>query len=367
MAALAVLAAHAPWLTTGHYDLTYWISKQQTFLGSIAVAAFFVMSGFLVTQSFLNSRSVLEYAGKRALRIFPALLVVVLLSMLVIGPVFTNLDLHSYFSNNEFYSYFLNAGFIVRYPLPGVFSDHVHPIVNGSLWTLRYEAACYVLLAVIGLMGLLDRKWLMLSVAAGILVATGLGVGSPREILSMRLKLSLGALGTVEIGPTLRLLSYFAVGSLAFVWRYQIPSDWRLGCVAVAGCATGFIAGLHDLLFPLCGGYLVLALGLARRLDFASLRGRDYSYGVYIYSFPIQQMLIATVPLGSFWLVNMLLAVPLTLACAMLSWHAIERPALVLKAPLSAVVSHLLTFRFPLASIDPRKPSDSRFESLDSP
>jgi peptidoglycan/LPS O-acetylase OafA/YrhL len=143
------------------------------------------MSGFLVTQSFLNSRSVLEYAGKRALRIFPALLVVVLLSMLVIGPVFTNLDLHSYFSNNEFYSYFLNAGFIVRYPLPGVFSDHVHPIVNGSLWTLRYEAACYVLLAVIGLMGLLDRKWLMLSVAAGILVATGLGVGSPREILSM--------------------------------------------------------------------------------------------------------------------------------------------------------------------------------------
>lgn len=335
-AAFAVVAAHAPWLTEKNYDFTYWISNRQTFLGSIAVAAFFVMSGFLVAQSAARSASFLQFAGKRALRILPALIVVVALTSLVLGPLFTSLSIERYFADRQFWTYHLNVLLLTRHTLPGVFSDHVVPLVNGSLWTLRYEAMCYVIL---GVSALILSKWtkpIILGMTLAALVLTGLAAGDPREILDMPLHVSFPQLGQVTLGPLVRLFVYFGLGTVAFLYRDMIVLNRFWMGAAVIGLGFGLFLNLHDLLFPICGGYLILALGMSHKLDLPWLRGRDYSYGVYIYSFPVQQALIAITPLAGHWTGNLLLSTPIVLLCAALSWHCVEKPALEAKSLLAS-------------------------------
>jgi peptidoglycan/LPS O-acetylase OafA/YrhL len=331
IAATLVYLAHVVWLSTGHYDPLYAISHKQTFLGSIGVGVFFVISGFLIAQSFARCSSVIEFAMKRILRIFPGLFVVVALSALLVGPALTTLPLRQYFSNELFSEYFLNAIGGITLLLPGVFNENPIPIVNGSLWTLRYEALCYAILALVGISRLLSRKSAIL-VAAGLLVLLGgLAHGQPREILILPLGLPLGPLGTLSVGPLLRLLPYFMVGTSSYLWRYYLPLDWRLAIVAAIGVVLGLLTNFHDLLFPICGGYLAIYVGMLEALDFRWLRTRDYSYGIYIYSFPVQQVVIALFPMAKHWWINALLSGPLTLALAALSWSFVERPALSLK------------------------------------
>lgn len=331
LAATLVFLAHTVWLSTGHYDPLYALSNEQTFLGSIGVSVFFVISGFLIAQSFARCSSVMEFSAKRFLRIFPGLFTVVVFTALCVGPTLTTLPLRQYFGNALFSEYFLNAVGGIKLFLPGVFNDNPIPIVNGSLWTLRYEVLCYAILALIGISGLLSRRSVIL-VATGLLVLlSGLAVGEPREILILPLSFSLGALGTLSVGPLLRLIPFFMVGTSSYLWRYYLPLDWRLAIVATIGVVLGLLTNFHDLLFPICGGYLTIYVGMLEAWDFRWLRTRDYSYGIYIYSFPIQQVVIALFPMAKHWWINTLLSGPLTLALAALSWGFIERPALSLK------------------------------------
>lgn len=334
IAATLVYLAHVVWLTTGHFDLLYAMSDKQTFLGSIGVGVFFVISGFLITQSFARCSSVVEFALKRILRIFPGLFVVVASTALFVGPALTTLPLRQYFSNELFSEYFLNAIGGITLLLPGVFTENPIPIVNGSLWTLRYEVLCYALLALVGISGLLSRRSAFLVATVLLVLLGGLAVGQPREILILPLSLPLGSLGTLPVGPLLRLLPYFMVGTSSYLWRYYLPVDWWLATVAAIGVVVGLLTNFHDLLFPICGGYLTICVGMIETLDFRWLRTRDYSYGIYIYSFPVLQVVIALFPMAKHWWISALLSGPLTFALAALSWSFVERPALSLKKML---------------------------------
>src|SRR5690606_32522939 len=153
LAASAVVFGHSFWLSgrgateplrllTGSYDTA-----------DIAVHVFFVMSGFLIAASWLNSRNPIEFFGKRALRIFPALCIAILLTVLVVGPLATRWPLDEYWSDGQTLRYLSNIALLTQFHLPGVFADNPFPhTVNGSVWTLPYEVMMYVSVLLLGLL-----------------------------------------------------------------------------------------------------------------------------------------------------------------------------------------------------------------------
>ena len=156
-AALMVMFSHSYPLTTGDNDSEplFMLTKCQTDFGVAAVNIFFIVSGFLVSQSLMRKKSLADYFRARALRIFPALIVMILLLVFVAGPVLTTLSLHAYFSNQHTWHY-LTLMYVFNndvQSLPGVFENNpFHHVVNGSLWTIRYELTCYIALPAIVLL-----------------------------------------------------------------------------------------------------------------------------------------------------------------------------------------------------------------------
>jgi len=133
--------------------------------GSIAVGIFFVMSGYLIASSWLASSSPKSFLIKRALRIFPALIVAVLLSVFVIGPMVTQFSLGRYLAADGTWTYLQNILLVTRYELPGVFTGNIYPdVVNGSLWTLPLEVLMYIGVMILGLTGFLKRRLIFLPI-----------------------------------------------------------------------------------------------------------------------------------------------------------------------------------------------------------
>ncbi|HEX4191588.1 MAG TPA: acyltransferase family protein, partial [Stellaceae bacterium] len=163
LAALAVILSHAFLIAQGteKNDPLNWLTGNQCMLGLTGVFVFFAVSGFLVTQSFEQTRSPLRYLMKRVLRIFPAYLVCLVLTAFVLGPIVTTLSLGDYLHRPEPYRYlFYNSFFDIRvHELPGVmFVDNpVGLEVNGSLWSLGCEFDMYLMVLVLGLLRLI--RW----------------------------------------------------------------------------------------------------------------------------------------------------------------------------------------------------------------
>ena len=131
-------------------------------MGPLGVYIFFAISGYLVAQSWQRDPNVPRFLAKRALRIFPGLLVCTLLSVLVLGPWLTTLDMATYWRNEHTRGYFTNVALYMTYHLPGVFAQNKLPhAVNGSLWSLPVEFFMYLLLAFLGLVGtwFQNQKW----------------------------------------------------------------------------------------------------------------------------------------------------------------------------------------------------------------
>ena len=166
IAASMVFLSHGITLHGGGYPFGPFLGHTYT-LASLAVAMFFVISGFLVTASWCRQPHILTYLQHRALRIFPALVISVLLTIAVLGPLITSLPLREYLEHPDAIRYLRN---IVLYPgnktLPGVFENNHTIIVNGSLWTLAVEFCMYILVILLGITGLLQRRYVPLIILA---------------------------------------------------------------------------------------------------------------------------------------------------------------------------------------------------------
>jgi peptidoglycan/LPS O-acetylase OafA/YrhL len=322
-AAVAVLASHAFDLapTSGWPEPMRQFSGGQSNLAGTAVYVFFLISGFLVTASYLRSRTLSEYASKRALRILPALVVVVLLTACVLGPALTTKPLGDYFADATFRSHLWNVVTIGDFLLPGVFEHTPNKMVNGSIWTLRYEVVCYTLLALVFAAGLLGYRRAFLVVLVPLIVLGWWAKG--RHIYTF------APLG-IEFPYILRFLAYFAAGMAFYIFKDFIVLDWRLATVAALLSIVFLRFGYYHLFFPLLGGYIVMFLAMQPSLGPAFLRENDYSYGFYLYAFPLQQLVVVLAPSYVAWWTNILWAVPLTLLFAVASWHLVERPTLSL-------------------------------------
>ncbi|MFQ1701371.1 acyltransferase family protein [Loktanella agnita] len=325
LAALAVLISHAHPITQGFGATEPFQQSLGHSLGTLAVYAFFILSGFLIANSFERSRSQADFIIARMLRILPGLIISVLFVMLVIGPIATTLPLHLYLAAPATWE-FLPRNVLLMYPqytLPGVFTDQPYPSVEGSIWTLFYGVICYFGLFLIGVIGLLRHR-------VAFTVAT---------LLFLAAWITLSVL-TVDLHPKLRnlmgLSAPFAIGMLAYTWQHRIGlSVW----IALTLCALTWALRatvLYDLSLLVTMTYALFWLayipsGLIRAYN----RLGDYSYGLYIYAFPMQGFAVflfgAQTPLQ-----NIMFALPLSLIPAILSWHYAEQPFLSARRMLVA-------------------------------
>lgn len=281
---------------------------------------FFGLSGFLVTGSALRTRNLKVFLSFRVLRIVPALLTEVTLSALLLGAVMTTLPLADYFTDRRFLVYFGNVVGWIHMQLPGVFDANPRSgIVNQNLWTLHPELFSYAVMAAMMATALAyDRRrltivWGVLTLALAVInIATGWY--EPRGVY-----------------PSLVLIYAFVTGVVAFHWRDKIPVDGRLAVLAAVVAYA--LHGLPEVIFLVLFAhvYLMIWLGMQTFPRIGWLQTGDYSYGLYLYAFPVQQTLVALVPLAREWYWNFLLTVPITLVIAMLSWRFVEKPALALK------------------------------------
>jgi len=300
-------------------------------LGPVGVYIFFALSGYLVYQSFERDPHLARFLIRRALRLFPALAVVVMLSVLVLGPLITSVPTADYFRDPATRGHFWNLALYPIYYLPGVFTtNHVANAVNGSLWSLPVEFLMYLSvpltlgsrrLARIGFALLflcfatLHFTWIWPSTEMSVFWGSDL-----RQVPMCGIFFAAGAL--ISAG---RLERYLSLNTLVFA-----------GVLLLAGTVTHprFFMALW-LALPI----IVLGFGLHSSAvgRWVAARG-DYSYGIYLYAFPVQQSLLWWKPQIAFW-PYLLATLLLTSLAAYASWHLVENPALRLKprrqAPLA--------------------------------
>jgi peptidoglycan/LPS O-acetylase OafA/YrhL len=315
--------------------------------GSLAVKFFFFLSGLLVTNSLLEKPGVVGFSVARVCRVMPGLIVCVVLSALLLGPMVTSLPLAEYFHNPRTWSYIrANILLMPQWDLPGVFADHRNPGVNGSLWTLPFEVLCYVVLAASGLCGLFRRRAVASAVLAFVIGYAILTYAITIHGISLPVHLPLFVFRGLEA----RLLpACFAFGALLAVNQGLVQiRPWVLGLLILL-CALCRGTGLFQFVFYAALFYGLVLAATTPPLKRARLPG-DFSYGVYIYGFPSQQTLVFLYP---DWNVheNQLAATAAALIAGALSWFLVERPAIRAGRRLSAWSSPVATARKPAATL----------------
>lgn len=332
--AVSIVAWHCVYLAGSRaamLDSAFW------FAGYALVPMFFMLSGFLVAGSAMRL-DLRNFIINRVLRIVPALAVDVGLSALILGPIFTTLTLRAYFGDWDFWEYFLNIFGRVQYDLPGVFQANVASNrVNGALWTVPYEIGCYILMSGLMLLGWLRFPRLVAAASIALLLAA-VAVDLSGIVAHMgRLPGKLLTFLFLDRGAV--LLPAFTLGILGYQLRHRIPYDWRLAAAGLAICLGVALLGnqgldrplTHLFLMPVLA-YLVIFFGITRFPKLPYFSTGDYSYGIYLYHYPIAQALIALFP--NAWdirLLHVVATLALVTLFATFSWHCIEKPVLGLR------------------------------------
>jgi peptidoglycan/LPS O-acetylase OafA/YrhL len=322
--ALAVVVVHSVVTSYGSAaDKVLWVSPARGVIRLI-LPMFFALSGYLVSGSFFRTRTVAQFLALRVIRIYPALAVEVLLSALIVGPLLTTVPLETYFHDAKFAWYLFNVTGHIHYELPGVFQSNPYPDkVNEQLWTVPFELICYLTFVALAVLRFRTRSWvapvLFLAGVVGFLVLRAVKYDG-------RLPLNPSSLGGPEL--VLSFLAGVAIHSLGD----RLP--WRMSLCVMSGALSVFLLQYDPIGEYVClpfVAYFTVSLGLVNFRRSFLLLGADYSYGVYLYGYVIQQALACVFPWSRVWWINILLSVPLAIGIAAVSWGLVERPALGLR------------------------------------
>ncbi len=325
LAATAVLVSHAHPIALGPGAAEPLKALTGHSLGNISVQAFFVISGFLIAQSYERSRTRTRFVAARFLRLWPGLIVSILFVALLLGPVVTTLPAASYFGDTGTWTFVLrNITLLsVQFYLPGVFENLPYTAVEGSIWTLLHEVLCYVGLFMLGVLGVLGRP-----LAMGMVFTAFLALYWGVQIADLSLH--------PKIDNLITLAMPFGVGTAFYIWRDRLPLS--VFGIAGLGLLAWAVKGslLYDPAFALALGYAVFwAAYVPGGFLRAYNRLGDYSYGIYIYAFPLQGFAVWLLGPMTPW-ENIALSLPLVLIPSILSWHLVEKPGLALRGPLVA-------------------------------
>ncbi|TPN85049.1 acyltransferase [Mesorhizobium sp. CU2] len=335
-AAITVLLHHAHGsIYDAKADILFAFSGGFLHFGLLAVLVFFSISGFLVAPGLARSGKVIDYAVSRALRIFPALVVVVILTMILLGPILTTRSLPRYFSDSGLLLYAKNILTLTDDFLPGVQLPDGHPaIVNGALWTLHFEVLSYVALAVMSVVGILARPRLVLVVflaAYIVYVANGIFPAFAERLPG-------------RFVTFISLFVYFASGVVLSTFRRTIPYSAALAGSAFLVLLASLAYGAGIVAAPLCLPYLVVFAGLSN-LPGRSFVRRDLSYGVYLIHAAVLCCLSIMYPGIHSWELVALMALIVTLFLSYASSLLVEQPALSTKKSVANWIGRALRRR----------------------
>jgi peptidoglycan/LPS O-acetylase OafA/YrhL len=298
----------------------------------VSIKVFFIISGYLVCKSWERDKAVFRYLTKRIVRIFPGLILVVLITAFVIGPITTQCSLHDYFSSSSFGRYFWNIALAPDFRLPGVFSRLApNDGVNGSLWSLPVEFAMYLLVPIFSW----SKNHAVLKLAN--IALTGFLVVASIYFQTAGASLVQPVIYWTSIPFALQIAAFFACSS----WYQSFKLDRFLNLQAALAMAIllqlfGESNILNEALMLFGLPYIILSISLAPRALFASReRLGDASYGIYLYAFPVQQCVILWFGKDTHPIWIAIIALPATVMLAMLSWHGVEKRALKWKPALS--------------------------------
>ena len=306
--------------------------------GTIGVWVFFILSGYLIAASWDQYPRFNVFFAKRALRVFPGLMVNLVIALVVLGIFFSSYAAVEFFRQPNILQYLNNVFLYDRLDtLPGVFSSNPHVSINSSLWTLPYEFTMYIMVALIGVFGVY-KKVSPVSIWIGLFIF---------ELII----LTLGPVNFDGIIFYLRFDRIIMLGLLFFsgIVMYKHSNDIKLSYRLGAASLLGYI--VLSLLFPqytalfaaVLLAYALFALGRSSLFSSVSKIG-DLSYGIYIYSFPVQQSIYVLTETNS-PLKMFIASYGITFVMALLSWHLVESRALKLK-------KRIKTNRYPLAQAD---------------
>ena len=314
--AVLVILAHSPELVDGNRSREILTRIFGTLsLGDVGVDGFFLLSGFLITKSFQRSPTLFGYVTKRVARIYPGFVVAFLMSLLVVAPLAGVAPLSFAAVAAQ-----VPGMAMLQEPLAtGAFAGLPHPQLDGSLWTIGYEFRCYGLVLVAGLLGVLRRKFLCLT-----LVATMVGLSLAQLDFGTHVLWQV----TGNLNVMLRFGMLFGCGALFHLFDGQVRYT-RGGAIAAAMilCAALFSPRCAEPGLAIAGGYVLFYLAFhcnGTRYNRIGDRA-DLSYGTYLYAWPIQNLLIYWFHGISPWALD-LIALPASLLLATASWYGVERP-----------------------------------------
>jgi peptidoglycan/LPS O-acetylase OafA/YrhL len=319
--AIVVVVSHSFAIRNGSSDLepVYRLTRHGWDLGKQAVVGFFAISGMLVTQSWLRTDDLGRFLAKRSLRIFPGYAVAVVVCILVFTPAVGSLALT------------WRPLAVCGLELEPLHAQHLltgNPFpqyINGSIWTIRYEFYCYLILACLGLAGVLRRPW---ATACAFAASLSLVVA---ERFANRRGVNPSVAGIGDLAAWARFLPPFLAGAVAFHFRHRVTARGWVVCAGLALVLALFRyekATVARLVAPAVTAYGVVYVGFHPALRLHRVgRWGDFSYGTYLYAWPIQQTLVRfTGSTLNPWTLSAA-AVPLAVLAGVASWHLVERPA----------------------------------------
>jgi len=290
--------------------------------GAVAVDLFFVMSGFLITASAERSRGWGSFLRKRVARIYPAFVVSAVVTLAVVAPLSGAVVLGS--------TRWMKAVDIVLQTLRLREFDYSHAFlgnpypgaINGSVWSIQYEFWCYIGVLLLLSTGLLRRRDVLL---ACFVAAVGVSVLFQVQGYVLGGKLAGRVLGSPQLWA--RLLPLYMAGVVFYLYRERVRLVWWGAAAAVIALLfASWVSFGWTAVFPVAGTYLVMYVGFAPWLRLERFgRFGDFSYGTYLYAFPIEQLLMQHFGHRMRPMALFACAAPLTVAVAVVSWYAVER------------------------------------------
>jgi peptidoglycan/LPS O-acetylase OafA/YrhL len=312
-----VILSHAPEIRDGdrHEELLTQLFGTLSF-GELAVDCFFILSGFLILKSWHEHPDIFGFSASRVLRIYPGFVAASLICAFIIGPLF---GASSYFEDFQWKTYFsalIRLGFR---GVPPAFQGSHAQTVNAAIWTIPYEFKCYVLVLALGATGLIRHSAIWPTI---LLVCTAAYLANILNVVH------------VPFDFHVRFLMAFSAGACFYIYRSSIPWSHAAAVLAAALCGLAlFFKPLAEPAVCTLGAYAILRYAMAGQALLAFNRLPDISYGVYLYAWPINKVVLWYVPAIDVHAL-ILTVFLLSVVAGTISWYAVERPFMRMKPRL---------------------------------
>lgn len=326
-----VILSHTPELIDGnrHRELLTQAFGTLSF-GDFAVACFFIISGWLITGTYINNPTLKQYFINRSARIYPAFLCVSFICLMLVSPLGGMLPWCIPLRTLALSLF--NIAVLQPMPAVGAFKDSHYPLLDGPVWTLAYEFRCYILVPIFSALALLSRRRVFVIITAALWL---IQIIQPVELFTIWNKLPAHGYYIGNSTDTVKLTATFMTGSCFILFRDQLVFKNFMAVIAATALAA-CLSNTHFSSFGLAvfGGYLIFYTAFkAAGTPFASINNKnDISYGVYLYAWPITKILLWWFPNLSIFSVNLITLI-IAFLCGLASWHFLEKPIMrVVKA-----------------------------------